>query len=44
MTIAEQQIDWIADKSHDISRDAGRLALFSVLMHLRDTILKLAKP
>jgi len=39
MTVAEQQIDWIAEKL-DGSREAGRLALLSVLMHLRDTILK----
>lgn len=40
MTVAEQQIDWIAEKFDD-SRAAGRLALLSVLLHVRDTMLKL---
>ena len=35
MLIAEQQIDWIAEKVY-VSREAGRLALLSVLMAQRD--------
>lgn len=35
MQIAEDQIEWIVAKA-EISRDAGRLALLSVLMGVRD--------
>jgi hypothetical protein len=34
MRIADEQIDWIAEKL-DNSREAGRLALLSILMELR---------
>lgn len=40
MTVAEQQIDWVGS-NFALSREAGRLALLSILMDLRDTIRKL---
>jgi hypothetical protein len=35
MVIVNEQIDWLLGKA-DTSRDAGKLALLSVLMHVRD--------
>ena len=43
MQIADEQINWIAEKFEG-SREAGRLALLSVLIGVRDGLLAAAGP